>query len=213
MKIKIQENNSGFTLIEMVVVMAIFSILTSVVVFNYGDFNNNIISTNLTYEIALTVREAQVYALGVRGAESDFNTRYGAYFNIDPTNGNGKNFMLFADINEDGKCEIDGALCSISNCIASGPLGDDSCRELSSLTRGVEIVDLCVANGVPISEDGVCTQGVNSLSVTFERPNPDALVYSGGTEYSDAAIIIEAPNSSRRAVLVRSTGQISVEVF
>lgn len=217
MKIQNKKKNRGFTLIEMIVVVAIFTILTSVVLFNYSDFNNNILSTNLTYEIALTVREAQVYALGatgVVGATDGFNTRYGAYFNIDldAVSDNDRYFMLFADKDSNGRCENG---CSFQ-CIAGDP-DLDSCREVSRLTRGVFIANLCVANGEPINEDGECTgESVKDLSITFERPNPDAVIATSGYDpgaYTDAAIIVEAPNAARRAVVVRSTGQISVKVI
>lgn len=214
----IKELNKGFTMIEMLMVIAIFSILTSVIIFNYSDFNNNIIATNMAYEVAMTVREAQVYSLGVKtsGGDNDFNHRYGVYFNTSNSYGN-QNFLLFYDSDDSMACNQTGSLCTLTGCT------NTECRQMSSMTRGIKIASLCVSTGEPLDASGHCLgTTVKDLSITFLRPDPDAEMCTteisgscvpGHDIITDAAIIIEAPNSSRRAVVVRSTGQISVETY
>ncbi len=216
MKFKNIKKNKGFSIIELIAVIAIFGILTAVVVFNYADFNNNIIATNMSYEIALTIREAQVYSLGARvSGTNNFEAPYGAYFNINNLDHASRNFMLFSDhkLPSDGMCTgDDGGECDITACT------DGECRELSSLTRSIQITELCVGDADPVvNEHGICpadAQSVKDLSITFQRPNPDAIIKtSTGVTGNNAAIIVEAPNAAKRAVIVRSTGQISVEVL
>jgi prepilin-type N-terminal cleavage/methylation domain-containing protein len=215
---KKSSQKKGFTMMELVVVMAIFGILTSITVYNYGKFNGNIIMTNMAYEIALSVREAQVYSLGVRGSDGNFDTRYGIYFNIN----NSQNFVFFADRIGNKICEINeetGDACSIEVCDDESK---NECETLNTLTRGINIVKICgsVVGVEPMDfETGNCSSGASNMNVatiTFERPNPDAFVYnmdSGAIaeELRNISVLIEANNGAKRAVYIRENGQISVE--
>lgn len=67
MKIK----NKGFTLIELMITVGIFAIMTALLVAKYGTFNNGVLLTNLAYDIALNIRSAQSYGLNTRGDDSD----------------------------------------------------------------------------------------------------------------------------------------------
>ena len=204
---------SGFTMAELIMVMAIFSILTAVTVWNYGKFNNNIIMTNMAYEIALSVREAQVFSLGVRGSSTNFDTRYGVYFNSDPS-ANPQNFVFFADRNSNGTCEDGANMCSIDECISGS-----ECEQLNSLTRGIEVSRVCVsdAGDIPMDFDtGDCSADgdlINEAAVTFERPNPDAFVYDidNNQTFRNIAVLIESGSGAKRAIYIRENGQISVE--
>ncbi len=96
---------SGFTLVEMLVVVAIFTIISAVALFNQTKFSSDMVITNLAYEIALEVRQAQTYGIGVRNSSNDasnFQYGYGVHFGPDtvhpgssPTN----SFSFFADTN------------------------------------------------------------------------------------------------------------------
>jgi prepilin-type N-terminal cleavage/methylation domain-containing protein len=79
--------NSGFTLVEMMVVMTLVTILATVIIFNHQKFNDNLELTNLSYEVALSLRQAQVYGVSVKEfkegttEEQRFGTPYGVHFN------------------------------------------------------------------------------------------------------------------------------------
>jgi prepilin-type N-terminal cleavage/methylation domain-containing protein len=212
--------SKGFTLIEMLVTMGIFSVLSAVVVFQYGQFNSQTILTNMAYEIALAAREAQVYALGVRNISGDnFNNRYGIYINKseDPE---GKNFVFFIDrpdLNNEnkpnGKCDGDVGVCLA--CSAGS-----ECLYKYTLSRDIFIDKICMSLGnVNPVEDGNCdidNTPLNDLHLTFERPNPDAMFFS--TSYNNSedpiqsvGIVIRNRFDSYRTVVIKSTGQISVE--
>jgi len=208
---------------ELVVVMAIFGILTSVTVYNYGKFNANIIMTNMAYEVALAVREAQVFSLGVRGSDGNFDTRYGVYFNIGSEAGS-QNFVFFADRDSNGKCEDKSNPSNISDCSIIECVAGSECEQLNSLTRGIDITKLCVseAGSIPmvfdgdISSVGECSPDgveISEAAITFERPNPDALILNAQNEdsYRNIAILIEENNGAKRAIYIRENGQISVE--
>ncbi len=44
---------------------------------NHERFNSSILLDSLAYDIALSIREAQVYGLSVRGINADFQVGYG----------------------------------------------------------------------------------------------------------------------------------------
>jgi prepilin-type N-terminal cleavage/methylation domain-containing protein len=219
--IKKGKKNRGFSLLEMLMVLAIFGILTSITIFNYGDFNSNIVMTNLAYEVALSVRQAQVFSIGVRndlsvGEEERFNSRYGVFFDKSDSD----SFISFTDsvgTTNDGICTDSDGLgkCSALGCTDGG----SECDLVSNMTKGVFIADLCVSNNYIDPNDGGCGNSVENLSITFERPNPKPIIYGWdgnglpdfGDDYKNAAIILEIPNGSKRAIIIRETGQISVE--
>lgn len=216
--------------------------------FNYGDFNNNVIMTNLSYEVALEIRQAQVYSLGVRGASNyapgatrdAFNTRYGVYFNIGEEGGD-TNFVSFADFypvssdpddpdvpDGNGFCDGDksgddyGNKCSIQDCFVSDS-GDNECLQVAKLARAITFTAICVSDeGVdPVDIDaGTCgdpddVESVEEVHITFARPYTDSLVWTSsvnGDEYDkNVGIILESSGGAKRAVIVKSTGQVSVE--
>lgn len=203
----IQRFQKGFTLIEMLVVLAIFTILTAVIMFNYGQFNSQTIMTNMAYEVALTTRQAQVYSLGVRGDDDDFNKRYGIFINLT----NDKNFIFFRDENETGSCEEDGVFCSVC------PIGGE-CLNKYTLTRDIFIEKICVSStgNEPIDSSGVCNgEPVSDIAITFERPNPDGVFKSqtsgAPSNIKSVAIVLKTKFGNQRAVVVQNSGQISVE--
>ena len=91
----------GFTLIELLVTISIFIIVTSVAVFNNNQFNSSILLTDLGYQIALSVRQAQVYGITVKAPAScvvgssscSFTSGYGIDFNINSKT----SYILFED--------------------------------------------------------------------------------------------------------------------
>src|SRR3989339_2191712 len=57
------KKNGGMSYIELIVVLSIFSAMTSIVLFNYGDFQARVDIKNLASDIALKVVEAQKMSL------------------------------------------------------------------------------------------------------------------------------------------------------
>jgi prepilin-type N-terminal cleavage/methylation domain-containing protein len=74
------ESKRGFTIIELIVVSALFGVMAVVAVMGQSRLDNNLLIDNMAYEIALAIREAQVYGLATRQSASDFNVLYGIHF-------------------------------------------------------------------------------------------------------------------------------------
>lgn len=192
-----QSSARGFTLVELLVSIGIFTLITTMSVFSYSDFNSNVLLTNLAYEIALSVRQAQFYGITVKQSASagNFDSGYGVHLTKNATS-----YTLF----EDGK--------------GSGDLDHEyqAGEELEtySIQKGNFISSLCVNGSVQGSLD--CT--LTTLDLSFVRPNPEtyvALSTGVGPAVLDLAkttsvICVASPKGTVRKVTVESTGQISV---
>lgn len=179
----------GFTVVELLVVLAIFAIIMSVALFDQGKLNNNILITNLAYEVALAIREAQSYGIGVRTVNTTgTDTAFGVYFDItSPTQ-----IILFKDI--DNSSSYTGVNETVSVYTIQNQ-------------RGNRIKALCLgAAGVSCSAPG----NTNNISIIFKRPNPEAIFRPvvGGPAY----IVVDTPsNNNCKVVVVETSGQIRVE--
>lgn len=185
-----QKNNKqkGFTLIEMLTVLAIFAVLTSIVVFNYGKFTSQTILTNMAYEVALSVREAQIYGVSVRdpngSTSGDFSHQYGVHFDKGSAS-----YYVFADANTGSEGIADGGGCETSG---------SECVKSYKLQRGMIINDVRID----------CANK-NFLNVSFKRPNPEAR-FNNAFDIPSADIEIKAPSGELRYVVIRNNGQIFV---
>jgi type II secretory pathway pseudopilin PulG len=142
----------GVTLLEVIVIVGIFGMLMAVVMFKYSSFNNNILLTNMAYEVALSVREAQFFGTAVKGyggKNDDFEKNIGIHFSqgLD-------SYMLFIDEDNDGYNTTDGI----------DPI---------TMQRGIYISELknCTSGASP---------GV--LDIIFDRPNPEPILLGNPAE-------------------------------
>src|SRR3989344_7482185 len=98
---KFQRKSEGFSLIELMVTTAIIAVISSIVLFNFPSFSSKILLENLTHEIALVIRQAQVYGIGIKRTESGAFPSYGAHFSTE-SDAEKKQVILFADANGNG---------------------------------------------------------------------------------------------------------------
>ena len=198
----------GFTLFELLVVMAIMLVVSSVMLFNQSKFDSSTILRSLAYSVALSVRQAQVYGTSVLGTSTPqvactgfyaagvcYVSAYGVYFNAASPG----QYILFADLNNNGHYDT----------------GEDV--KVFSFSTGYVISQFC-ANGAAISR---CSPSlINSLSIVFKRPNPDAKFYAdfngvpiAGDTYTSAVIQLQNQGdpSRVRSATVTNTGLISAQ--
>lgn len=208
----------GFTIAEMGIVVIIFIILTSVIIFRYGDFNSSILVSNMAYEVAITTRQAQVFGLGARGYKSgsvsEFIYPYGLFINMNDNEGadegTTKKFALFIDRSEQGDAGY--GQCNMANDTgACSCLPGDECQEMYRMQRDIAVSDIKVEAR---NFDGCEADTVDRLAVTFKRPNPEALITWQTVGLSGYDFVqIEVSDRSRQNiayVLIRESGQISV---
>lgn len=182
----------GFSLIELLVVTGIFLVITGVVLANNAQFNSSVLLGNAAYDVALSIREAQVYGLSTRSYSGEFRVGYGVHFE-----GN-TSYLLFADLDADRNKRYDPGI-------------DQVVREIT-LGRGHTILHYC---GVRTDGTEDCSDNgaaLTHLDVAFLRPNPDATITGDGPiVYSGAKIVLQSRSEETRTVTVQSTGQMSVK--
>ncbi len=182
--------NRSFTLIELLVVISIFVIITVSIFLNYPKYGSVLSLKKTGQEIALSVREAQVYALSVKSAESDADVfpGYGVYFTLTFPD----SFLLFSDNNENYRYD-----------------NGEAVKEFKIETKD-KIVDLCGTTDL----GEIC--GLEQLNIVFRRPNPIVNLNNGDddnyNEFSNAKIKIRSLRENNEKIInVWLSGQISVE--
>ena len=193
-------DSRGFTLIELLVVSAIIVIVSGIILVNNNRFGGVIQLENLAYDVALSIRQAQVYGISVqRFGSSTFSAGYGVHFDISSPN----TYITFAD-----------ALTANGLYDCPSP-GTSACELVQSttITQGYHIQALCVTPPVG-AED--CT--VHKVDALFVRPEPDAwisgsdtsCVLQHGTCQEGARVVLISPRGETMSVIVEANGQIAV---
>jgi prepilin-type N-terminal cleavage/methylation domain-containing protein len=207
----------GFTVVELIVVIAIIIILTAVVLNGQKDFNRSLTITDSAYTIALSLREAQTFGLSSRAVGAVNNAGYGARFST-ATPGS---YILFADLQQ---VQAQPAWCPTTHSgLADDKPGNclfDNAAETVqtfSFGRGFYISKICGYTRPPTKTLKCSTDStpLTSIDMVFLRPNTDSVitgVIGGSTvQLDDASIYLSAPNGEGvRAVCVSYAGQISV---
>lgn len=208
------KSQQGFTFIELIVVMSIFSLVASVVLFNFSSFNTNITSQNLAQEIALQIKQAQTDAIsGTRFVVFPKNPdniegapTYGVRFDIDTEDADNyldsKSMIYFADRNSDGEYQhvVVGNECDYNT---SGT----ECVARIQINTGDIIAGICVDSGC---DNGVFDQ--EKATILFRRPFPEARLYVGDTldPHSKIGIKVRSSKGVERVVTTTILGQINV---
>lgn len=180
----------AFSLIELLVAVSIFLVISTVILANHSRFNSSVLLGSLAYDVALSVREAQVFGLSVRQFSSSFQVGYGLRFS-----GN-NSYIFFVDTNGNKKYDD----------------GVDSIVRSYALSRGHTILRFCGITAAALEECSDSATPITNLDIVFFRPDPDAIISSNEPGvYSSGKVVITSPGGDTRTVNIASTGQISVQ--
>ena len=188
--------SKGFTIIEMVI--SIFAFMTAFLIAKYGSFNQSVLLTNLAYDIALTLRNAQSYGLNVKSKPTStenysesFNYAYGVHFDSSSTEN--KKMIFFADIDNDTLYDSGEEILPIYN-----------------LKRGFYISNICIGHPQYFCQ----YSGIVKIDITFKRPNPNAIIKDNVVatlyKYADITIKSSTDSTASKKIKITDLGQISV---
>ncbi|HEY1037720.1 MAG TPA: type II secretion system protein [Candidatus Paceibacterota bacterium] len=199
--------NAGFTLAEMIIVIAIFGVISSIALFDQARLSSSTLLTNMAYEVALAVREAQLYGISVRSSESgDFSQEAGMYVNI----ARPKEVLVYSNV------------ASSDNPGFDAGIGEERAQYVFSNQRTNRIKAICVGNletsGAPTEPCGPSAfSAVSELNVVFRRPNPVPTLWAGtGGSIEEKAgmrayIVIDTGDGKHcKVVIVEPTGQTRI---
>ena len=191
------KTDRGFTLVEMIVVISIFTIMTGVVLANLPQFRERTALQLVAQKMAITIREAQVYGVGVKSFGTEFPS-HGIYFY--PTTGassNLKSYILFADDPSSNNNKYDPPNEKVTQYDLTG-------------TVEIQTIETC-------SSSSSCPPKADGMNIVFDRPKTEANFTdpSSGAPISSASyaniIIVSNRSLETRTIQVWNTGQISVK--
>src|SRR6185295_20368 len=78
----------------LVVVTAIIAIITGLILVSDATFGGKVLLENLAYDMALSIRQAQVYGISVQRFNTTFNAPYGVHFDTTSPS----SYNTFADV-------------------------------------------------------------------------------------------------------------------
>ncbi len=195
---QLKKYTEGFTLVEFIVIMAIFAVMVGVVLFNFTGFRSKITLDNLAQDIAISIRQIQTSA----GASISTTDRpeeeipRGIFFPYSPDLGTyDSKFITFQDNNENGLYddgeEIDTIVFQTPDRITDIVYGSDMASLLTPL-------------------------GSQSLGITFRRFSTGAkFTDTGGGTISNAGIVrikvTAVDRVTSRYITISRIGQVSVQ--
>jgi len=205
-KIKRNILKKGFTLIELLITLSIFAVTTGMVMYSQGKFDSSVLLSNLAYDIAITIRQAQTFGINVKEFTSSGGSKFSSYGVVfDLENIGNKQFNLFTDmpnINGVGNSDFDGDV--------SCPTNDQECVNKYVLKNNNIIDSICVG------DNEFSCETVNKLVILFTRPDPDAKIFADdniGSPRNFAKIVVSsvADPTAKRSIIVNNIGQIYVQ--
>lgn len=210
---------SGFTLVEMIVVLMIIVTVTSIALTGQSTFNRATLLNDAAYTVALSMREMQTLGQSSRKTQSGVqNAGYGGYFT--PSS---KSYVLYADTAKTGQPVASN--CQVGTVTEEQKPGDciytansDQIVQTYNLERGFTISQICgheKTTGNPLRCSTDTPTALTALTVTFLRSTTEAAFLgfrgTGWVQLSDAHIYLKSPDSTdTRAICLTSVGQISV---
>ncbi len=197
----------GFSVIELVVVISIFGIMTSISMINYNAQKRLLEATDLAQDVALTIRQAQVYGISasssnIGGTNFDANDTFSGENAIDITRDKSirgvtffieeNKIILFEDVNRNYSYDNSDRII-------------DERRIIYKNTSFLKF-----KFNETIKQDG-------RLDIVFERPYPDAIItYSSdiggvGNKKQSSVDIYIGSEGHEKSILVNSIGNIIVK--
>jgi len=194
--------SSAFTLVELVVVITIATIILTTLVFQQKKWDDQLRLNTSTYELALMLRQAQIYSLGVRenvaSVGDKFDIGYGVHLDAQTT----VRYDFFADMNKDFKYSLDESL------------------EAKILSRVAAIYKVCAIATLTATQrcSDEALVPLEMVDISFLRPEVGArakFLDTDGVEIPGyelpAEIYLRSRQGKISSVVIEANGQISIQ--
>ncbi len=196
-KLKSYKLNRGMSYAELIVVLSIFSILSTLVIFSYGDFQDRIDIKNLASDVALKITEAQKASIFGKfpsatqqlAITSTWKPSYGLYLESDD-----ESFTYFVDLNNNNLYE--GTDCT------------EECVDKIDITKKNSI------SSIDVFYQDSTTQNINDITLSFVRPDVGAIIESStvlNSNISYIQITVISPKSFISTIKLYLSGRIEID--
>lgn len=189
----------GFTIIEMLITMGVFALVSSMVLANYPRFSERLTLEQTAQKVALSFREAKTISLTVGESETgaEIFPGYGVHFDAGE-DGDEKRYFIFSDLDADKKYAE----------------SDDGEEDIFEIQSSAFISGACFGEeNAETFEQCESYNQTKILDVVFTRPKPSIDFYDGNMSRSEQNVIIFIVNSGGdvKKIIIWKTGQITVK--
>ena len=200
----------GFTLVELIVVITIATIIMTALVIQQRKWDDQLSLNTQTYELALTLRQAQIYSLGVRENPTSTGDKFNLGYGVRISDPIPNQYIFFGDKNKDFKYTTGEEL--ETKTFTRGVVVDRVCGMASIIALG-PVGEHCSGEGWPVT--------LEMVDISFLRPevnskskflNSSQTEISGFGSYSlPATIYLRSPQGKFSSVKIEANGQISIQ--
>lgn len=194
----------GFTLVELLVVLTLVLVLSTISINSYLPFVAKSDYQNVVLDVALEIRKYQLFGVGSVQTGANFDVGYGVHVEKSTTASTGIYIVFFKDTVTAGDNRYNATLPAPP----TPPVCSGECMKIIKM-EGYAVKK--------IMGDGVSR---NKMDIAFKRPYLDASFYSATpvparTDFSVVSICIQ-PNTLDPAInyskiVISRTGQVSVQ--
>ena len=175
----------GFTLVELLISLAIIIVITSIVLVKYSAFDSTTILKGAAYEIALALRDSQVKSISVvrsdKNLDSSFNYPYGMTFTTALSDQKKYVSFRYKDLATSPQYDVPDTQTPFAEDLGTGVL-----------ERSMYIKDTCVVTNENNNPEYCSGAGITRLDISFRRPEFAAIFNAHGFNVVPQSRIISA---------------------
>ncbi len=198
----------AFTLVELSISLAVIMTLTFILLSRYPETATRLTLANAGHSLSLLIREAQVRGSAIDSVNSSLGG-YGVYASL----ASPSQVILFGDTVDASVPKPYGI--TVGNGLFESELPLNETKTITTFPERYTISKLCVGTGFPFTCNGAHVPPIESLTVSFTRPNPAPAIYinnASSTSYGAGCIELRSPQAPlsghTRNVQVFSSGMI-----